>query len=143
MHQLRLYRVAVIVAGEMHDSMGRQELELQREGYTHTPRLSGGGVDGDHHLPEQAARRPWQLEGKGEDVGPTPDPAVGGIEGPNLGIIHDRDVDLARRAAERVERPLAGALDVIRGNPTTPLPIGDRDRHYAGSAVGAPWRRAS
>ena len=142
MHQVGLDGIAIIVTGEMKDPMRRQQLELERQRDAYALRLPDRSVGRNHHLTQQATGRVRQLQRERKHIGAPADPAMGSVQRTNRPVIDDGHVDVAVRAAQRVERALRGTREAPDGEYHAALPIDDRGRHQAGPGGGG-LRRAS
>jgi len=112
----------------MEQAMRHEQLERGDERNTDSLRLPGRRVDGDHDLTHQRCR-PRRLQGKGQDVGPARDPAPGSVEPADLGIVHEENLDLATRAAQRRQRALSRAGDTPGRAQARATAIHDDARH--------------
>lgn len=129
MHEVGFDGIAIVVADEMQDTVGDEKLELQGERHAEPAGLSPRGIDRNHDLADQSARRFGDLQREGQDVRPPPHAAKGVVESSNLGIRDQRDVDGAPRASGSPERPARGLAKRTNGSGNTPLAVLDRQPH--------------
>jgi hypothetical protein len=108
MHEVGFDGIAVVIAHEVEDAVGDEELQFPGEGDTEAARLTVGGVGRDHDLPHQPARRFGNFEREGQNVGPPADAAEGTIETTDLSVVNDGDLDAAPLTAHCAQRALGG-----------------------------------
>jgi hypothetical protein len=108
-HEVRFGGITVVVAHEVEDAVGDQELELQIQRDAQSACLAPGRFDRDHDLADEP---PWgfrNFQGEGQDVRPPPDPPEGPIEAPDLHVVDERDIDAVSLTPNGAERALGGA----------------------------------
>jgi hypothetical protein len=141
MHEVRLDRIAVVVADEMQRAVGGEEIELERQGHTQATRLPRRRVGAEDQLADE---RPGagRLERKGQHVGPPADAAMDGVELADLGVAHDGRLDEAARPADRRQRPVDGAAQPRGRDRHAALALLDDSRHQADPARAPSSRSA-
>lgn len=103
--------------------MGYQEIQLERDRHPEAAGLPPGRFGGDDDLAQHR-----RIEREGEHVRPAAYPAEARVQSPDLGVGHEREVQLAVGAPYGRERPRRGAEDPAAGDPDHALPVGQRDR---------------
>ena len=135
MHETRLDRIAIIVADQMQHTVRDEQVELDRERYLESVRLTPRGLPRDDDLADEGTRQVRRREWERQDVRAPADTAVSVVEPSDRRIVDDDHVDVACRAAKRGEGPLGGPREPRRrhGDPT--LAIHDCCSHQDGAGV--------
>lgn len=150
MHQIRLDRVAVIVAHQMEHAVRDEQSELESERDADPAGLPACGVDRDHDLAYQPPGGVGDLQGKRQHIRSAADAAEGAVEAPDLLVVHEGDVSTASASTDRPQREPGGDIHAPATDGSAPSPIGASRPHYGRSAgasgadgsvppVRAPW----
>lgn len=108
MHEVGFDGVAVVIADEVKNAVGHEQLQLQVERDAEAARLALRGVERDHDLTDERGRRCADFQGEGEDVRPPSNPTEGAIELADFRVADQGDFDGPRLATDSPERPLGG-----------------------------------
>jgi hypothetical protein len=136
-HQVGLDGVAVVIAHEVKGTVSDQQVELQRQRHPEAARLTAGGLGGDDDLAHQLAGRIGGFQREGQHVGAPADSPVPRVQSPDLGVVHDGDLDLTIRTTDRGQGAGDGPGQTGNRDRDSMLAVVDGRRHQRAPAVAS------
>jgi len=113
-HETRLDGIAIIVADQMQHTVRDEQVQLDRERYLESVRLTPRGLALDDDLTDEGTRQVRRREWERQHVRAPTDAAVPAVEPSDRRVVDDDHVDVACRAPESGEGPLGGPREPRR-----------------------------